>query len=100
MIPEDGDRRTSSDWHLDKTIPITHIGATVTMLLAGVWYLAGQDQRITVNELNIEHVSKTSLDRDLSIENTAREEALRTNRTIDRIDAKLDKIFEYVRQNN
>ena len=98
MIYEGEERRERSGWHVDKTISISHLTATVTMLVAGVWYLAGQDQRINANEININHTAKTSLDRDLMIERAQKEAEIRGQRTAERIESKLDKLLEHMRE--
>ena len=55
---EEMDRR---GWHLDKSVSIAHIGTTLTLILAALWYLAGQDTRISNLELNIKHLQSERL---------------------------------------
>jgi len=48
-----GDERRG--WHVDKTVSISHVLTTVTILFAGMWYLVDQDKRISANTQNIQH---------------------------------------------
>lgn len=92
------DRRTPAGWHVDKSLSIGHILTTVTLMVGGIWYLAGQDQRITTNELNIAHADQTSKSRDLQIQNAQRDSDSRTAKAFERFEGKLDKIFEYIQR--
>lgn len=100
MNYEGEERREQAGWHVDKTLSIGNVITTVVAIITMIWFIAGQDQRISANSLNIEHVAKVSLDRDLQIERTQLAAEQRTTRTVERIDSKLDKIFEYVRGRN
>lgn len=94
------ERRGNQGWHIEKTISVGNVFATVGFAITVVWYAAGQDQRIAANELNIAHTAKASIERDRILEQAQRDSETRNARTIDRIDAKLEKIFEYVRDSN
>lgn len=57
-MTEMADRR---GWHLDKSVSIAHIGTTMTLILGALWYLAGQDTRISNLELNVKHLQSERL---------------------------------------
>jgi hypothetical protein len=42
-------------WHVDKTVSISHVLTTATILFAGMWYLVDQDKRISANAQSITH---------------------------------------------
>ena len=42
-------------WHVDKTVSISHILTTATILFAGMLYLVDQDKRISANTQSITH---------------------------------------------
>tara|TARA_R110002167_G_scaffold23542_3_gene83675 strand:- start:960 stop:1262 length:303 start_codon:yes stop_codon:yes gene_type:complete len=97
MSYEGDERRAQVGWHVDKTLSIGNVITTVVAIITMIWFIAGQDQRISANTINIEHSAKVSLDRDLQIERTHKDSEQRATRTVERIEEKLDKIFEYVR---
>lgn len=92
------DRRGHAGWHVEKTISLSHIITTVTMIVGGIWYLSGQDQRISANEINIRHVEQTSIERDRVIERTQRDAEKRLSTRLEGMDAKLDKIHDILRE--
>ena len=57
-VDDMADRR---GWHLDKGVSIAHIATTATFLLAALWYLAGQDTRISNLELNVKHIQQSRM---------------------------------------
>ena len=52
------DRR---QWHLDKSVSVAHIITTVAMVVSALWFLAGQDRRISNLELNYAHLKAAGL---------------------------------------
>jgi hypothetical protein len=55
MNNEDYQGAERRGWHVDKTVSISHVLTTVTILFAGMWYLVDQDKRISANTQNITH---------------------------------------------
>lgn len=45
-------------WHVSKTVNLGHIVTTAVMIIAAMWYLAGQESRISQAELNIKHLQE------------------------------------------
>ncbi|WP_286237976.1 hypothetical protein [Neptuniibacter halophilus] len=81
------DRRAQQGWHVDKTVSISHILTTLTIVVAGILYLADQDKRISQNTTAIQH-NTTSIERQ---EN-------RNSRSLDSINQKLDRLTELLIQ--
>lgn len=79
------ERRGSQGWHVDKNVSISHLLTTVAMLIAGFWFIAGQDTRIAQNALAIKH-NETAIERQES----------RINRSLDSINTKLDKLTDLI----
>ncbi len=83
----DMDRR---GWHLDKGVSIAHILTTVALMVSALWYLAGQDKRISNLELNVQHLQQSRLeDQDRTVRKF---DELKTD--LRTINAKLDRIIE------
>lgn len=77
-------------WHLSRAVNIGHILSTVSLVGVLMWYQAGQDNRLTQAELNIEHLQESRL-----------ADQQRTDKKFDeiraymlRIESKLDRIIE------
>ena len=79
------ERRIEQGWHVDKTVSISHVLTTITILVAGLWYMADQDKRIAANAQNIEH----------NIDSIKQQES-RTNKSLDDIHRKLDKLMDLI----
>jgi len=77
------DRRQG--WHVDKTVSITHVLTTATILVSGMFYLADQDKRISANSINIEHNAEAS-----------KRQEDRTTKALDDINKNLDRIADYI----
>ncbi len=43
-------------WHIDKGIGVAHILTTIGLVIGGMLYITGHDNRIAQNELNIRHL--------------------------------------------
>ncbi|NRA15209.1 MAG: hypothetical protein HRU04_06885 [Oceanospirillaceae bacterium] len=72
---------------MDKNISISHVLTTMTILIAGIFFIAGQDTRIAENAKDIEY-NKASI----------AEQETRVNRTLDSINRKLDKLTDLALQ--
>jgi len=81
------ERRASQGWHVDKTVSISHVLTTITILIAGLWYMADQDKRIAANTQSIEH----------NIDSIKQQES-RTSKSLDDIHRKLDKLTDIALQ--
>lgn len=82
-------------WHLDKGIGVAHILTTVGLALGGIWYIAGQDNRVSQAELNIRHL-EAQMERDRQSIEKQRDE-LRTDLRL--INSKLDRLIETQNRN-
>lgn len=78
-------------WHVSKTINITHLVTTASMIFAAMWYVAGQDNRISQAELNIKHLQSSRIADQASAQRQYDE--FRTD--LRSINAKLDRLIEY-----
>jgi hypothetical protein len=76
----------SGNWHLDKTLNITHLLTTVTMVVSVMLMLNKMDNRITATELGLLYAGKTT-DR---LEYQWHEEFTKMNAVLVRIESKLD----------
>jgi len=90
----DNDR--SDRWHLDKGIGVAHILTTFSFVLWGIWYLAGQESRISQTELNIKHLQEARISDQASAQRQYDE--FRTDLRM--INGKLDRLIEYQSRNN
>ncbi len=86
-MPGDDHSKDRVQWRHDRIFSVTNLLTTITVLVAGMWFIAGQDHRIGLNTQAIQYQA-------LRLE---RGEADR-KRDIDRIDQKLDKIYEYIQE--
>jgi hypothetical protein len=82
--------RASQGWHVGKNISAGHVLTTITIIIAGFWFIAGQDKRIAENAKDVQHVS--SLIEQNS--NAIKQQESRTNRSLDAINSKLDKLTD------
>lgn len=90
-MPQESPRQPQDDrWHVSKTINITHLMTTMAMLLSALWYLAGQDTRISQAELNIRHLQDQRVQDRTSTEKKFDE--LRVD--LRSINSKLDRLIE------
>tara|TARA_R110002049_G_scaffold127881_4_gene285051 strand:- start:2412 stop:2681 length:270 start_codon:yes stop_codon:yes gene_type:complete len=76
-------------WHLKKEVNITHLFATVGLVVSAFMYSTALDKRIQANEKDISHIKSQR------VEDTARVE-----KKFDVINQKLDKILEQGINNN
>lgn len=83
----DMDRR---GWHLDKGVSVAHIATTVALIITALWYLAGQDKRISNLELNYAHLKDARVEDQDRTSNKFDE--LKTDLRI--INSKLDRLIE------
>jgi hypothetical protein len=81
--PDRRDNSLTGGWHVDKTVSVSHLLTTVAMLVAGLWFIAQQNERIALNAQAIS-------------QNKAQIEAQdnRVSRNLDMINGKLDKLHE------
>lgn len=73
-------------WHLDKTLNVTHLLTTITMVISVMLMLNKMDTRITATEVGLSFSSKTT-DR---MEYQWHDELNKVNSTLIRIEAKID----------
>lgn len=81
------DRR---QWHLDKSVSVAHIITTVALVVSALWFLAGQDRRISNLELNYAHLKAARVEDQERAERKFDE--LKTDLRM--INAKLDRLIE------
>lgn len=81
------DRR---NWHLDKSISISHLLTTVTLAVAGTFYIAGMQTQIDLGRAQARHTQEqiTAMQRILG------EGSGPVRRDIDRIQNDLNKVNE------
>ncbi len=46
------DRR---NWHLEKSVSVTHLMSTITFAAAAVWYIIGMDKRLELQAAQLAH---------------------------------------------
>lgn len=76
-------RAPSNHWHLEKTVSVSHIFTTITLFIAGLWFVANQNERIALNTQAIQQ-NKIGLEKQES----------RVTKNLDAINDKLDKLTE------
>lgn len=72
---------------MKKEINIAHIITTVALLVSGFLYLSDMDKRINANAITIDHM-----------EQQRSEDVERTQKQLETIDKKLDKLIESYRR--
>ena len=77
-------------WHLEKSVSVSHIIATLSMLAALIFWATGQEKLISENKLSIEYLKHTDEQINQRIE-TLRSELRDDLRDIN---SKLDRIIE------
>lgn len=82
---EGDDRR---GWHVDKTVSISHVLTTATILFAGMWYLVDQDKRISANTQSITHNA-----------NAITQQESRNSKALSDIKSSLDRITNFLLKN-
>lgn len=97
--------RSPQDWHLDKTVSVTQIGALILVVISGTMWFMNQDKRIDLNGANIAGNAKQIL-----AEREARQQAdmihvdrlnrheVDQKRTEDRLFQQLDQIHQLLRE--
>jgi hypothetical protein len=78
-----------------KNVSAGHVLTTITIIIAGFWFFAGQDKRIAENAKDVQYVS--SLIEQKS--NAIKQQESRTNRSLDAINSKLDKLTDLIISN-
>lgn len=77
-------------WHLDKSVSIAHIATTAGLILTALWYIAGQDTRISNLELGLKHIQQERMSDQMRVEKNLDE--LKTDLRM--INSKLDRLIE------
>lgn len=84
----DNNTKLPQGWHVDKTVSVSHIITTISMLIAGLWFLAQLNERISLNTQAISQ-NKSQIEAQDS----------RVSRNLEAINEKLDKIQELMIRN-
>lgn len=77
-------------WHIDKGIGVAHIITTGMLIVTALWYLAGQDRRISLLEQGVDHLKQSRVSDQHRTEKTLDE--LKTDLRL--INNKLDRLIE------
>lgn len=77
-------------WHIDKGVGVAHIITTGMLIVTALWYLAGQDRRIAVLELGVNHLQQSRINDQERSEKKFDE--LKTDLRM--ISSKLDRLIE------
>lgn len=94
--------RSSPDWHLEKSVSIGHIVTTVTVALTALWWAAGIENRISLQENSVTFISQKieladkrmevlRIEGDMKILDHKKE----VDAKLGRIEDKLDKLISY-----
>lgn len=93
-----------TDWHLDKTVSITQIGALVLVIISGTMWFMDQDKRINLNSVYIEEAksrirSETEARQAADLLLAERLNRYETDqiRVVERIFNHIDKIYNILR---
>jgi len=76
---------TDNNWHLSKTVSISHIVTTAVVLVGIVMYLGDIERTVSINTTEIANI-KDSRDRNRA----------RYDNMFERIEDKLDRLFVYI----
>ena len=69
-------------WHVDRTVSVTHIFTTVMLLVSGLWFVAQQQEQISLNKQMIGQNRQM-----------IEQQEGRVTKRLDVIDSKLDKLL-------
>ncbi len=83
--------RHREPWHISRAVSITHIMSTVLIAGALFTYLSDQNNKISNNQLNIQHLQQTQVSDRQSAEK--RYDDFRTDLRV--INSKLDRLIQY-----
>tara|TARA_R110002167_G_scaffold91458_1_gene246105 strand:- start:176215 stop:176472 length:258 start_codon:yes stop_codon:yes gene_type:complete len=75
--------RIKPSWHMDRTVNISHIAITVSIIVSVVMYNNTLDKRIAANTQSISYVKEQR-----------EEDGRRIEKRLDSINSKLDKLLE------
>jgi len=85
MNAKEQEQNERKNWHLDKSISVTHVLSTISAIVLGAIFLSAQDTRITVLEKLV-----ITQQKDISEQKQINREDLR------RIEDKLDRVIEHL----
>lgn len=92
------DRR---EWHLEKNVSVGHIITTLTVVVAGVLYLAGVEKRVEMNSSELRHHTENIIRVEAAQKSqnawiSAKIDSMRKEQKsdTDRLEDKLDRLIE------
>lgn len=84
----------SSDWHLDKKVPISLLVAIVLQAVACIVYVSRMEARFDQRMALLEADNRTLHDRDSEMLRTRQDETKLLVDRLDRLEQKLDRLIE------
>jgi len=79
--------KREEDWHLSKTLNLSHLGSTLALLVGAVVYISALDTAIAVQDVQLVNLKDKMLDLKSDHE-----------KAFDKINNKLDKMYEILRE--
>src|SRR4030067_609548 len=91
MNPLEDQRR---QWHLDKSVSLSHLLTTVTLAVGGAWYIMGMETQIALGREQLKYTQ----DQVSRIQTVIGEGNIPLRRDIDRIQTDLNKVNDKLDQ--
>lgn len=85
------DRRASANWHLEKSVSISHLISTAAIILAVLTFASKMDTRVAILEQAENYQNRTDMAQDADRARLASQ----VNSQLVIINAKLDRIIEH-----
>ena len=79
--------KKEEDWHLSKTLNLSHLGSTLALLVGAVFYISALDTAIAVQDVRVNNLRDKIQDLKSDHE-----------KAFDKINDKLDKMYEILRK--
>lgn len=87
-----------NQWHLNKEVPISIILALVLQTVSGIWFISKLDSRVGSLEESRKTATSEQRERDEKQDSAVALVAAETQRRLDRIEEKLDRLIERSRR--
>jgi len=86
--------RQQNDWHLSKSISLSHIGSTVIAVVGIVMYISSIEKQVAVQGANILNIKSEMVKNQQSNHDMFK----RIEKTMDKMDSKMDRLFDLFHQ--
>lgn len=82
--------KLAEQWHINRGVQISHLFTTMAVAFSVIWYAGKLEQRVAL----VEQTIVAQRERDMVQDSAAAQAYLQTQKQLERIDAKLDRLIE------